>query len=304
MRLPPNSSPLHVRVLIADSNMMACRLLATALERHAHLTIVAAIVDKASLLRAAKETSPDVALISAGLQDGAFTGLAALQEIRALHPTIRTVLLKDRRDPHLVVEAFRAGARGVFSRSESELGALYKCVCRVHEGQIWANTRQLECLIEAVTRTQPLRVVDAEGSCLLSKREEDVVLLVAEGLGNREIAQQLTLSEHTVKNYLFRIFDKLGISNRVELVLYAVLNTGSGDPNSTRAESAASVILNARNKIGPAGETKISTAPLKRSETFAAKPRGGSQFPTVRNLQCRDSRCAAKFSKNEPRTPL
>ena len=224
MRLRQNASGERVTVLVADSNMMACRLLASALQRHNQITIVASVVDKPSLIRAASEWKPNVALISANLQDGPLTGFAALQEIRILQPTIRLVLLKDRPDTHLLVEAFRAGARGVFSRSESELAALCKCVYRVHEGQFWANTRQLGYLLEALTLTPRLRVVDAEGSNLLSKREEEVVHLVAEGMGNREIAQQLNLSEHTVKNYLFRIFDKLGISNRVELVLYAVAN--------------------------------------------------------------------------------
>jgi len=84
---------------------------------------------------------------------------------------------------------------------------------------------------------------EALWSNLRSKREEGVVRLVAEGLGNRDIAQQLNLSEHTVKNYLFHIFDKLGISNRVELVLYAVTNRGKIPPASeplqqTRAASS------------------------------------------------------------------
>ena len=67
-----------------------------------------------------------------------------------------------------------------------------------------------------------MRVIDARGAALLSRREQEVVRCVAEGLSNREIAQRLGLTEHTVKNYLFRIFDKLGVSSRVELILYAV----------------------------------------------------------------------------------
>ena len=67
-----------------------------------------------------------------------------------------------------------------------------------------------------------VRLVNAKGATLLSKREEEVVRQVAEGLSNHDIAQQLHLSDHTVKNHLFHIFEKLGISNRVELVLYAV----------------------------------------------------------------------------------
>ncbi len=77
-------------------------------------------------------------------------------------------------------------------------------------------------MIEAFSQLAPMRVVNADGMRLLTKREEEVVRLVAEGMQNREIAKELNLSEHTIKNYLFHIFDKLGVSSRVELVLYAV----------------------------------------------------------------------------------
>jgi len=69
-----------------------------------------------------------------------------------------------------------------------------------------------------------LRVLNSGGQAILSPREEQVVALVAEGLGNRQVAQELSLSEHTIKKYMFRIFEKLGISTRVELVLYAFHN--------------------------------------------------------------------------------
>jgi len=70
-----------------------------------------------------------------------------------------------------------------------------------------------------------VRAVDCDGANLLTKREEDLVRAVADGLSNRDIAGKLNLSEHTVKNYIFRIFEKLGVSNRVELVLYALSNS-------------------------------------------------------------------------------
>ncbi len=235
MRLP-RSTAGKISVLAADSNMLACKLLADGLRRHPQFTIVASVIDTPSLIRAASETQPDVALISVQLQDGPLAGLAAVHELRTAQPTTRVVLLKDRPDFQVVVEAFRAGARGVFSRAESGLQDLCKCVCRVHEGQIWANTRQLEYVLQALTQTPPFRVVDANGACLLSKREEEVAYLVAEGLGNREIAAQLNLSEHTVKNYLFRIFDKLGISTRVELVLYRLADPRKAPRRSDSSE--------------------------------------------------------------------
>jgi DNA-binding NarL/FixJ family response regulator len=92
----------------------------------------------------------------------------------------------------------------------------------VQEGQIWANSHQLNFIVDALAHAAPFRVKNANGKDLLAKREQQVAKLVAEGLNNREVAQRLGLSEHTVSNYLFRIYEKLGISGRVELVLYIV----------------------------------------------------------------------------------
>jgi len=140
-------------------------------------------------------------------------------------------MLLDTSERSQVVEAFRAGARGVFARSES-LKSLAKCISCVSQGQIWANTKELRFLLEALGEALPLRVIDARGTELLSRREQEVVRCVAEGLSNREIAQRLGLTEHTVKNYLFRILDKLGVSKRVEVVLYAY-SLGSAPAPST-----------------------------------------------------------------------
>ena len=82
-------------------------------------------------------------------------------------------------------------------------------------------------MVEALATAQPLPIANSKGERLLTDREEQIVALVAEGLTNRDIAEHLGLSEHTIKNYLFRIFDKLGVSTRVELILYAVSHRGA-----------------------------------------------------------------------------
>jgi len=105
----------------------------------------------------------------------------------------------------------------------------------------------MEYILKELVATRPLRIVDANGYNLLSKREEEVVALVADGLTNRQISEQLKLSEHTVKNYLFKVFEKLGISTRVELVLYALSKNHRRDPavepvcieQTTRRQSTA-----------------------------------------------------------------
>jgi len=106
--------------------------------------------------------------------------------------------------------------------------ALCRCISVVHQGQFWANTEQMGYVIDALTSTPPARVIASNGEGLLTPREEQVVNLVAEGIGNREVAHQLGIKENTVKKALLRIYDKLGVSNRVELVLYALTHRGSG----------------------------------------------------------------------------
>ena len=212
---------MPVKVLIADSNRMACELLCHALQHSENYVVVASVITVAEAVAASQSSQPEVAVLNTDLQDGRLSGFKALREISGLLSTVRTVMLVETLTPELVVDAFRAGAKGLFRRSES-INTLYKCIDAVHSGQIWANSVELQYILEALGKAVPLRVVNVNGHKLLSDREEQVVSLVAEGMTNKEISQRLRLSEHTVKNYLFRIFDKLGISSRVELILYAL----------------------------------------------------------------------------------
>jgi DNA-binding NarL/FixJ family response regulator len=113
------------------------------------------------------------------------------------------------------------------------LEALYKCIARVAEGQVWASSPQLDFLLEALVEPLSIENGSESSSRPLSKREEEIARLVAEGCSNRQISEKLKLSEHTIKNYLFRVFEKLGVSTRVELTLYA-LNRGRMPRSSTR----------------------------------------------------------------------
>jgi DNA-binding NarL/FixJ family response regulator len=230
----------NVSVLIATPHAVERELLIGALNRHEHFHVVGSATTAQEVLKAVQSADVDLALISATLADGPLSGFGALRQIRVCSPQVKSILLFYSPERHLVVDAFRAGVRGVFCLSQSSFKSLCRCVEQVHAGQIWANSSELAEVIESFSQLAPMRVVNADGMRLLTKREEDVVRLLAEGMQNRDIANELKLSEHTVKNYLFHIFDKLGVSSRVELVLYAVSSTKrmqTADVQSDKQES-------------------------------------------------------------------
>ena len=213
-----------IGVLIADSNRMQSELLISALRRHPEFDVASCYMEVVSILRAVGERCPKVALLSLNAGLNVSDTVMTLRRFHLSHPEIPKVLLVESSDRDLVVSAFRSGARGIFCISNANLRLLRKCLLRVSQGQIWANTEQLNYVMDLISEVPSLRIINSTGDRLLTPREEQVVALVAEGLGNRQIAIELSLSEHTIKKYLFRIFEKLGISTRVELVLYAVNN--------------------------------------------------------------------------------
>jgi len=214
-----------MNILIADSNRMQAQLLASALRRHPEFRTSTCQMDTVSLLQAVTSKVPRVALLSLSPPISVSDAITLLRRFHLSHPEIPKVLLVDVCDRDLAVSAFRSGVRGIFSITDSNLRLLCKCLLRVAAGEIWASTEHLNHLMELISEVPSLRVVNTGGRALLTPREEQVVALVAEGLSNRQIARELNLSEHTIKKYLFRIFEKLGISTRVELVLYAFNNS-------------------------------------------------------------------------------
>jgi len=222
MPAPRNTNGQPLRVLIADASDLTCQSLARAIQAPVFpLEVRTCVGSTTEILGELQADKIEVAVIGLQLKDGPQEGIRVVREMREIVPGIRAILLGDTMQPALVLEAFHAGAKGLLSRSDS-LETLCRCILSVSQGQIWANSEQLQILLEALSRSVPPRLVSSAGKELLTKREGEVARLVAEGLTNRQVSEQLKLSQHTVKNYLFRVYDKLGVSNRVELVLYSV----------------------------------------------------------------------------------
>jgi DNA-binding NarL/FixJ family response regulator len=221
-----STAKLHgISVLIVDSNQMQRQLLFRALRRRPEFLVTACGAEREEILRAADSVSVQVMIMnterSRDVQD-----MALVRWLHLTLPAVGKILLIGANERDLVVNAFRSGIRGLFCFPELSFRLLCKCIQSVHRGEVWATNEQLRYLLEAVAEVPSLPVVNSTGKKLLTAREEQVVALVADGLSNRNVALELRLSENTVKKYLFRIFDKLGVSSRVELVLYAV-NHGS-----------------------------------------------------------------------------
>jgi DNA-binding NarL/FixJ family response regulator len=236
----PQMPPDSIRVAVADATRMNSDLTVGALKRcHSNFDVQALTSNSFIAFSELQEYRPDVAVISARLEDGPLTGCKILQQLRASESKISTVMLLDSTERDLVIDAFRGGARGVFCRGYA-FNTLPKCIRRVHEGQIWVSNMDLEFLLELVITLRPLKIQHTGGMARLTPREREVVRLVADGMRNQEIAARLNLTEHTVRNYMLRIFDKLGISSRVELVLYAFSGAeGMADPVAPKSHSAS-----------------------------------------------------------------
>ncbi len=206
---------------------MQCKLLVNALRRRPEFHTVSCGMEIDAILETLISSQAQVAIMNVDHPRDSWDNMSVVRHLHLANPKIAKILLVEGYDRQVVANAFRSGARGLFSFSSSDsFRLLCRCIQSVHQGQVWANSEQLQYLLEVVTQVPSLRMMNAQNAKLLTPREEQVVALVADGLTNREVAHELSLSEHTIKKYLYRIFDKLGISSRVELVLYAVSHGG------------------------------------------------------------------------------
>ncbi len=262
---PPGGS--LIRVLVADSSRIHTGLLADALKLDPLLEVIPFESESSSLVAEIASKHIDVLVISSNLDEQPNRGFEVLHELRRSHPRTRAVLLPESSKDEAVLRAFRAGARGVFSKSEP-VEFLSKCVQCVHQGQVWANSQALRVAVEALASSPTVRAVNANGMKLLSEREVQVVRCIAEGLTNREIAERLKLSQHTIKNYLFRIFDKVGVSSRVELLFMTLSQAGEAKalfPQTTKGSREELVLLKKAAEAGlPSAQLGLAQLYLSR----------------------------------------
>ena len=227
---------LTVKVLIADRDSMSMDLLATALTRDRNFR--ASGVRSTDLLDCMADGKTSLVVIGADLTHDTKNGFDLAHTVHCSHPSVPIVILLNHSTHDSVVNAFRSGARGVFCRQQP-VAEFLDCVEHVCKGFIWAGAQETTLLLNAFSSVPRPDVLVGEKTASLSLRELQVVKGAARGKTNKVIASDLGLSEHTVKNYLFRAFEKLGVSNRVELLFYLNLRDptfGAAQPEDSEAD--------------------------------------------------------------------
>jgi len=231
----PDVRKQKIRIVVADDHPIfrdgLCRLLA--LEED--FEVVAQAQDGREVLDILQKFDPDILLLD--LKMPGLDGLGTLQRLQAARNRTKVIVLTASEDKNEFVQAMKLGTSGiVLKQTATEL--LIKSIRKVHAGEIWLDSYTTAAVIRSFSgldepsppppppavmqhQAPPSQSRDRERSPL-SAREREIVALVAQGFKNKEMAEKMFISEQTVKNHLHNIFDKLGVSDRLELALYAI----------------------------------------------------------------------------------
>lgn len=216
--LATRSSP-PIRVLIADDHALFRDGLRRLLEAEEGFQVVGEAPDGETLVALARKTQTDIILLDLAMPH--FDGMDVLRELSAAEIPVRTLLLTASIDKVQVVQALRLGAHGVILK-ESTTQRLFDSIRCVMAGQYWVGRESVSDLVKALRSISPAEASSRARHFGLTPRELEIVTLVVAGYSNPDIAARCSIGQQTVKHHVSNIFDKLGVSNRLELALFAV----------------------------------------------------------------------------------
>ena len=215
----PSAKPGAIRIILADSQAIYRVGIRKVFALEDDLRVVAQ-ADSLETLRLAVERYPtDIVLLEGGMLAGTAN---AIPELMRLAPDVKLIVQASAADENYTVELYRRGVRGIISRSISP-DLLVRCVRRIAAGETWIDNQSVNWVIEAY-RAQAAALVSPRNQPRLSAKELSIITCITQGKRNKEIAFQLGTTEQVVKNYLRKIYDKLGVSDRLELALYCLHN--------------------------------------------------------------------------------
>jgi len=218
---PAEQKPRPIRVVLADDHPIVRDGLRKLLALEDDIEIVGEASDGREVLQVVQQTEPDVVILDLRMPN--LDGLSALQALQQSYKKAKVIVLTASEDKNEFVQAMKLGCSGiVLKQTAPEL--IVKSIRKVHAGEIWLDSHTTAAVMRQFAA--PGDVIGGNGKTRerspLSQREREIVGLVAQGYKNKEMAEKMFISEQTVKNHLHNIFDKLGVSDRLELALYAI----------------------------------------------------------------------------------
>jgi two-component system, NarL family, nitrate/nitrite response regulator NarL len=208
-----------IRILIADDHPIVRDGLRRLLETEPDFAVAGQAADGREAVKLVRELQPDVLLLDLSMPR--LPGLEVLRELADSATSVRTILLAAAIEKEQIIEALQMGARGVVLK-ESATQLLFKGIRTVMAGQFWVGREKVSDLVAALRGLVSSGGEKPDKNFGLTRRELEIVSTIVAGYTNRDIAQKFSLSEDTVKHHLTHIFDKLGVSSRLELAMFAV----------------------------------------------------------------------------------
>ena len=214
----PKKTP-EIRILIADDHPIFRDGLRRLLQAEG-LHVVGEAPNGEEAVKLAGQLKPDILLLDVAMPQK--PGLEALRELSEAKTPVRTILLTAAIERTQIVEALQLGARGVVLK-ESATELLLKSIQAVIRGEFWVGRESVSDLVQTLRELMPPAGAEARKTKFgLTPRELEIISAIVAGYSNRDIAQKFSISEQTVKHHLTNTFDKLGVSTRLELALFAV----------------------------------------------------------------------------------
>jgi DNA-binding NarL/FixJ family response regulator len=219
MSAAPNKASDPIRILIVDDHLVVRAGLHMLIENHPGMTVVAMASNRSEALELSFSAEPNLILLDLDL--GGENALEFISQLRETAANARILVLTGVRDTDAHRQAVQLGSMGIVLKEHAP-DVLIKAIEKVHAGEIWLDRPTMGRMLREMSSRDD-KVIDPEVAKIqsLTQRERDVVALIAEGLKNKQIAQRLFISETTVTHHLSSIYSKLGVSDRLELVIYA-----------------------------------------------------------------------------------
>jgi DNA-binding NarL/FixJ family response regulator len=210
----------NIRIVVADDHFVVRSGVKAILQNEPGFEVVGEAEDGDDAITQTLELEPDILLLDLAMPR--LPGLEAMRAIMTKSPRVKIVMLTSTISTQQVIEALQIGARGIVLKN-SVAGDLTQALRAVLSGDYWIGGERVANLLKALHELQAQAATIPERKTYgLTPRELEVVGCIVEGCSNRDIAKQFTISEETVKRHLSNVFDKTGVSTRLELALFSI----------------------------------------------------------------------------------